>query len=267
MGKRLGIIASSGEIPSLIREKAQEKGYTCVVAAIKGHAISSALKDVEPIQWFDLGDVNGIVTYFEAEGASEIILAGKIDPKVIFEKKKLNPSALLFLDKGVDKRPTSIIQKIITLFENKNLSVIDPTPFLYSFFCEEGILTDTRPSENARSDITFGWGIAKNIAEADIGQTVVVKNGAIVAVEGMEGTDEAIKRAGRLAGKGTTVVKVSRKNQDPRIDLPAVGLATVKSLVEARSSGLCIEADRMPFFQRQEAISLADMYGISIVAK
>ncbi|MGD9344444.1 MAG: DUF1009 domain-containing protein, partial [Candidatus Aminicenantes bacterium] len=73
MGKRLGIIASSGEIPSLIREKAQEKGYTCVVAAIKGHAISSALKDVEPIQWFDLGDVNGIVTYFEAEGASEII--------------------------------------------------------------------------------------------------------------------------------------------------------------------------------------------------
>jgi DUF1009 family protein len=267
MGKRLGIIASSGEIPHLIREKAQEKGYTCVVAAIKGQAVRSALKDMGRIQWFDLGDIDGIVSYFKAQGASEIVFAGKVDPKVIYDKTKYEPSTLRILDEGIDKRPTSIIQKVIKFFEKKNLSIVDPTPFLFSFYCGKGILTDTRPSENCKSDIHFGWEIAKHIADADIGQTVVIKDRAVVAVEGMEGTDEAIKRAGRLAGTGTTVVKVGRRNQDPRIDLPAVGLATVKSLVEAKSSGLCIEAGRMPFFQLREAVELADAHNITIVAK
>jgi len=267
MGKRLGLIASSGEIPFLIQEKAKEQGYTCVVAAIKGHAARTAMKAVERIQWFDVGDINGIVSYFKAQEASEIIFAGKIDPKVIYDKKKIDPNTLHILDEGIDKRPTSVIQKLINFFEKKDLSVVDPTPFLFSFYCEEGVLTETQPSQNCRADIALGWDIAKNIADADIGQTVVVKDRAIVAVEGMEGTDEAIKRAGGLAGKGTTVVKVSRKNQDPRIDLPAVGLTTVQSLVEAEGSGLCIEAGRMPFFQRQEAVSLADAHGITIVAK
>ena len=127
--------------------------------------------------------------------------------------------------------------------------------------------TTDRPSRELELDIAFGWEMARNIADSDIGQTVVVKDRAIVAVEGMEGTDETIKRGGRLAGKGTTVVKVSRMSQDPRIDLPAVGLATVQSLVAAKSSVLCFEAGQMPFFQRQEAVCLADAQGIAIIAK
>ena len=117
------------------------------------------------------------------------------------------------------------------------------------------------------ADIKFGWTVARQIADLDIGQTVIVKEKAIVAVEGMEGTDETIERGGLLAGKGTTVVKVSRTHQDPRVDLPAVGLNTVQSLIDAKSAALCVEANRVAFFQREEAIALAKSNNIVILAK
>jgi DUF1009 family protein len=267
MGNRLGIIASSGEIPSLIQEKARDKGYTCVVAAIEGQAEISVMADSEIARWFELGDIEGVISYFNSNGVSEVIFAGKIDPRVIYNKTRFDPTALRILDSGIDKKPTSIIEKVIFFFEEQGLSVIDPTPFLSSFFCEEGIITKTQPSEMIELDIAFGWDIARSIADLDIGQTVIIKSRAIVAIEGMEGTNQAIKRGGHLAGMGTTMVKVSRMRQDPRIDLPAVGLATVQSLVEAKCSALCFEAGKMPFFQKHDAVALADAHNIAIIAK
>lgn len=267
MGNRLGIIAFSNGVPSLIHENALDKGYTCFVAAIEGQAQRSALEDVELIRWFDVEDVQGVVSYFKTNGVSEVVFAGKIDPRIIYEKNRFDAIARRALDSGADKRPSSLIERVILFFETHSLSVIDPTPFLISFFCEKGILTQAQQSEEMESDIAFGWKIARSIADLDIGQTVIVKDGAVVAVEGMEGTDEAIKRGGRLAGSGTTVVKVARKSQDPRIDLPAVGLMTVKSLIAAESSALCFEAGKMPFFQRQEAVSLAEAHHIAIIAR
>jgi DUF1009 family protein len=267
MGNRIGIIASSGEIPSLIKEKARDKGYLCVVAAIEGQAERTIEEDAKLIQWFQLKDIQGVVSYFKSSGVSEVIFAGKIDPRVIYDKSQFDPSALHILDSSKDKRPASVIEKVIFFFEEQGLSVIDPTPFLASFYCEKGTLTHTQPLENIESDIEFGWDIARSIADMDIGQTVVVKDRAIVAIEGMEGTDETVKRGGHLAGWGTSVVKVSRTSQDPRIDLPALGLTTIHSLVEAKSAALCFEAGKMPFFQKNEAVSLAEAHGISIIAK
>jgi DUF1009 family protein len=267
MGSRLGIIAFSGDIPTLIQLKASEKGYTCFFAAVKGQAKRSALEDVELIQWFQMEDIQQVVSYFKTSNISEVIFAGKIDPRVIYDKTHFNPTSLRIFETSKNNKPASIIETVISFFEKQGLSVIDPTPFLLSYFCEQGTLTQTQPSKEMELDIMFGWEIARNIADLDIGQTVVVKDRAIVAVEGMEGTDDTIKRGGRLAGSGTTVVKVSRVDQDPRIDLPAVGLATVQSLVEAKSSVLCLEADQMPFFQKQEAVLLADAHGIAIIAK
>jgi DUF1009 family protein len=267
MGNRLGIIASSGDLPSLIIEKAQKNGFTCVVAAIEGHTDRTIEDVIKPLRWFELWDIAGVISYYKANGVTEVVFAGKIDPRVIYNKEQFDPTALQIVDSGEDKKPASVIEKVIFFLEEQGLSVIDPTPFLSSFYCEEGVLTTTQPSDNIKSDIEFGWDIARNIAELDIGQTLVVKDRAIVAVEGMEGTDETIKRGGYLAGEGTTVVKVSRMNQDPRIDLPALGVTTVQSLVEAKSSAICFEADKMPFFQKQEALSLADENGISIIAK
>jgi DUF1009 family protein len=264
---RLGIIAGSGEIPNLVQKEALEKGYACVIAAIKGHAGMSSLAGVERVKWFDLGDVQGVISYFKTNDVVSVIFAGKIDPRVIYQKTPVNLPALHILESSRDKTPTSLIERVIALFEEQGVSVKDPTPFLQSFFCEKGILTHTPPSAEMEPDIVFGWEMAKRIADLDIGQTVIIKDRAIVAVEGMEGTDEAIKRGGHLAGQGITAIKVGRTHQDPRIDLPALGLATVRSLVAAEGSALCFDADRVPFFQKKDAISLADAHGIAIIAK
>ena len=139
--------------------------------------------------------------------------------------------------------------------------------FIESLVCLPGVLTTKKPSSKIRGDIDFGWGIARKLADIEIGQTIVVKEKAVVAVEGMEGTDAAIKRGGMLAGEDTVVIKICRTHQDPRIDLPAVGIHTLNALVAARSRALCLEAKKMPFFQKEESLALANAHGITIIAK
>jgi DUF1009 family protein len=197
----------------------------------------------------------------------EALFAGKIDPRVIYGKENLAPDAVAMMEKGKDKSPTSLLNTVIGFLRSQGITVIDPSPFLVSAFCDAGFLTETKPTDSLKADIEFAWTVARQIADLDIGQTIVVKDKAIVAVEGMEGTDEAIKRGGILAGHGSTVVKVSRTHQDPRVDLPAVGLNTVQSLIEAKSAALCVEANRVAFFQREEAIALANAHNIVILAK
>ncbi len=267
MGQRIGIIAGSGEFPSLVLHEAQKSGYFSVVAGIRGEAKAELQDEANEFEWIDVSDVLKLISYFKRNGVNEAIFAGKVDPRVIYDKEKFSDSSLSFLAQIKDKRPASIIKTIIDFMAKEGIEVKDPSVFISSCFCREGVLTETQPLPGVKEDIAFGWEIAKAIADLDIGQTVIVKDKAIVALEGMEGTDEAIKRGGRIAGEGTVVVKVSRSSQDARIDLPAVGLSTVQSLVKAKSKALCLEAEKMPFFQKDEAISLADTNKISIIVK
>jgi DUF1009 family protein len=149
----------------------------------------------------------------------------------------------------------------------QGIETVDPLQFLAKAFCAEGVLTDEQPTAWILSDIQYGWPVARKLADADIGQSVLVKHHAVVAVEGIEGTDAAVERAGRLAGAGCVLIKVGRTRQDPRIDLPAVGLETIKSLAKAKAGALCFEADRMPFFHRRQSTALADRNHICIIAK
>jgi DUF1009 family protein len=267
MGRRIGIIAGSGEFPFLLLAEAQKMGYSCVVAGIKEEAETGLRDRVDIFEWVDVGDVLNLVSFFKKNGVKEAVFAGKVDHRKIFKEEKFNQASRRLLALSEDKSPASILKIIIDYLANEGIQIMDPTSFIASSLCQESILTKTKPSPDVEEDIEFGFKIAKNIADLDIGQTVVVKDKAVVAVEGMEGTDEAIKRGGRLAGKETVVVKVSRSFQDARVDLPAVGVRTVKSLVAARSRALCIEAQSIPFFQKEEAISLADANKISIVVK
>ncbi|MFQ5722834.1 MAG: LpxI family protein, partial [Candidatus Aminicenantales bacterium] len=165
------------------------------------------------------------------------------------------------------RSPAVLLKAIIDYLEQEGLEIKSPMFLLSSLVCKEGTLTVTKPSPAVEEDIAFGWKVARQVADLDIGQTVVVKDRAVVAVEGMEGTDKTIKRAGRLAGQGTVVVKVARTQQDARVDLPAVGLKTLEAMAEAGSQALCFEAEIMPFFQKEKAIKLADIHHISIIAK
>jgi len=267
MKRKLGIIAGSGGIPFFLLKEAKRQGYSCVVAAVKGEADSSLNNKTDIFEWIDMSEVIRIVSFFKEHGIKDAVFAGKIDSRMIYEKEKLDKVSVKLLADGIDKTPTSIIKTAIEFLGEYGIKIIDPTHFISSAFCKEGVLTEVRPSPDIEEDIAFGWEIAKKIADMDIGQTVIVKDKAVVAVEGLEGTNESIKRGGLLAGKGIVVIKVGRSKQDARIDLPAVGLNTVENLVESGGKVLCFEAKKVPFFQKEQGIVLANTSKISIVAR
>jgi DUF1009 family protein len=267
MGRRLGVIAGSGEFPIHVCQEAQGRGHSCVVAGIRGEAKDILVENADHFAWFDVHEIDNLIAFFKKNQVFEAVFAGKIEHRVIYESEELNRILPSLLRKGEDLTPAALIKTAIHIFSTQGITIKDPTPYIASALCEEGVLTEAKPSQNTEEEILFGWNIARKLADLDIGQTVIIKGKAVVAVEGMEGTDEAIKRAGKLAGEGIVVVKVSRSSQDPRIDLPAVGLETVKTLIQAGGKALGFEAQKIPFFQKEEAISLADSHGISIIAK
>ncbi len=267
MGNRLGIIAGSGELPTFIISEAQRSGYTCVVAALVGEAEASLQERTKILEWFDIDDVKQLISFFKKAGVSQAVFAGKFDQRIMYKKETWGEESLLIQERARTKTPGDLVAAVIGYMAKQGVEIINPLVFLGSTFCPEGILTDTKPTIEVEEDIAFGWKLARQAADLDIGQTVVVKDKAVVAVEGMEGTDEVIKRGGKLAGKGTVVIKVARTQQDLRIDLPAIGLNTVNSLIGAGSQALCFEADRMPFLHKDKAIALADANTISIIAK
>ena len=267
MGTRIGVIAGRGKFLSLALDEARKKGYTFMVAGIKGEAEPSLEKKAEAFQWIGADEVFKLISFFRKHSIDEAVMLGKVNQSFLYRKKLSNRPAQNLLAQVKEKSPSALIQAIIEFLASQGIKVKDPSLFLAPYFCAEGILTEKVPPGWVMEDIDFGWRIAKNIADLDIGQTVVVKDKSVVAVEGLEGTDEAIKRAGRLAGKGIVAVKVSRSSQDPRIDLPAVGLDTLRCLVRVKGVALCFEARGVPFFQKEKALSLANAHGVAIVAK
>ncbi len=267
MERRLGVIAGSGNFPFSVCESAQELGYGCVVAGIKGEAEGAIGKEARVFEWFDVSEIIKVAAFFRKNAVREAVFAGKIDPRVVYQNRELGEMLPGILEGKKERNPTVLIQAAIKVFSAQGIEIQDPTRYIASALCAPGVLTEARPSKEVDEDILYAWGIARKLADLDIGQTVVVKDKAVVALEGMEGTDEAIKRGGELAGKGIVVVKVSRSSQDPRIDLPAVGLDTVKSLVYNGGRALAFEAEKIPFFQKEEALSLAETHRVSIIAK
>ena len=267
MGRRLGILAGAGAFPRLAAAQARREGDRVVVAAVRGEADPALIADAEVHEWIEAGDLARTLAFFKREGTSELLLAGKIDPRILLLRPEgLDATARDIVRQLADLGPRSVLSVLVGFLSSQGIRVLDPTPFLKGFFCAPGVLTRTAPNEEVLADIDFARPKARALADLDVGQTVTVKNRLIIAVEGVEGTDRTILRAGELAGPGIVVVKVARTRQDPRLDLPAVGLETVRSLVRARGRALWFEAAAMPFFERDEAVALADASAVAVVA-
>ncbi len=267
MGPRIGLIAGAGEFPLSVLEEARRRGFYCAVLAVAEGASPDLESRADAWKRTGSGRVEEALAFFREQGVEDIVFAGKIDPSDLFRPETQDETARRAMAALPDRRPATLIRAAIDLLARRGFRVADPAPFLENLMCPEGTLTPAGVSEQAAADIAFGWPLVRVIADLDIGQTLVVKNGTVVAVEGLEGTDEAIRRAGRLAGPGTVVLKAARTRQDLRIDLPAAGLTTVRSLVEARASALCLEAGRVVFFQRDEALALAGSAGLAVVGR
>lgn len=264
--KKLGLISGSGELPLAIAAEARSKGYTVIAIGLDPVADRSLSSAVDEIFWISVGKLGTIIDTLKKAGVKEAVMAGKV-PKSLLYKSRIIPDmrAVKLLFSLKDKSDDSILLAVTKELEKDGITLLKTTDFSEQLLTPEGVMTDNRPSDNEWKDISFGWRIAREIGRLDIGQTVVVKDQAVMAIEAIEGTDEAIRRGGRLAGEGAVVVKVSKPQQDMRFDVPVVGPATLAAMVEVNARVLAVEARNSIFLNRAEMLKEADSANISII--
>lgn len=265
--EKIGLIAGNRKFPFLFAQGAKKKGYYVVAVAIKGDTSVRLKPFVDKIYWIGLSEFSRMFEIFKEEGVGKVIMAGQISPRRLFSKEIYKDKELKkLLSELKNKKADTIFGAIADKLKEAGFELLNSTTFIKEFLPEKGTLTKQEPGFSGWENIYFGLGLAKSVAYLDIGQTVAVKDKAVVAVEALEGTDNLIRRAGRITRGGVTIVKVSKPNQDMRFDIPVVGLNTVKNLAKAKAACLAIEADKTLFIDRQESIKLANRHNISIVA-
>lgn len=264
--KVLGIISGTGELPKIISLEAKSKGYRVFAVALEPLADSNISDYVDEVRSVNVGKLGEIIDTLKKAGAADVVMAGKV-PKSLLYKSKITPDlrAIKLLFTLKDRSDDSILLAIAKELESEGLKLLNTTDFCSSLLTPEGILTEDDLSEDEWKDVRFGWRIAKEIGRLDIGQTVVVKNQAVMAVEAIEGTDEAIKRGGIYAGEGAVVVKVSKPNQDMRFDVPVVGMNTLRAMIDVKARVLTLETGKTILLQREQLIKEANEAGISVV--
>ncbi|HTZ11392.1 MAG TPA: UDP-2,3-diacylglucosamine diphosphatase LpxI [Candidatus Margulisiibacteriota bacterium] len=265
--EKIGLIAGNRKFPLLFSEAAKKRGYSVVAIAIKKDTSPKLKGLVDKIYWLGLDEFSRMFEIFKAEGVSRVVMAGQISPHRLFSKEVTRDAELKKMLEGIeDKRADTIFGKIAEKLESSGFKLLDSTTFVEDYLPKKGVLTALEPGFSVWEDIYFGLNLAKAVSLLDIGQSVAVKSKTVVAVEAFEGTDNLIRRSGKLARGGITLVKVSKPKQDARFDITVVGLKTIKTLASAGGKCLAIEAGKTLFIDRDESIALAEKKGISIVA-
>lgn len=259
-------MAGSGKLPLAFAAVAKKKGDDVIAIGLKGVTDSSLTEAVCKIHWLDWGTLNKVFILLVTERIRKVVMLGKIDKSSLFKNRESLDDKARELFKKIDgKRDYSVLKGVSDLFGKLGVEVVDPTTYLESLIPQKGLLTKRGPSEKEWEDIRYGLEIAKALSGFDIGQTVVVKDRTIIALESVEGTDETISRAGRLVDGGFSVVKVARPNQDMRFDVPLVGVDTVKTLLSSGGRVIALEEKKTFLVDREEIVRLADENGISVV--
>jgi len=262
-----GLIAGSGRFPFLVLEAARSQGIEMAVIAIKEEADPGLAKHGLRLHWVSLGELSKTIELLHQEGVTKAVMAGQVKHNKIFSAIRPDWKLAKLLFALPKKNTDSLIGTVAKVLEDEGIRLVDSTVFLKPLLPETGVLTQRVPSEEECADMAYGLGVARNIAGMDIGQTVVVSSQACVAVEAMEGTDETIARAARLAArKPLVVIKVSKPQQDMRFDVPVVGLPTIAAMKAAGATALAIDAQRTLLFDRTELIAAANDAGIAIQA-
>ncbi|MCP2519064.1 UDP-2,3-diacylglucosamine diphosphatase LpxI [Candidatus Aminicenantes bacterium AC-708-M15] len=266
MGYRIGIIAGKGRITEIVINEAKKRGFFTVVAGIRNYTDSKLEAISDEFIWFEPEEFLNLIDFLKKNKIRDLILTGKINYSLIDRLQNKNRIVLSLINELSDKKPYSLFLLLKNYLMKFNFKIKNIKLLLKDYFPEERVFTNDMPSKKILEDIKFGWRIAKRIASLDIGQTVVVKEKAVIAVEGMEGTDETIIRAGKLAGKGIVVVKVGRPYQDMRFDVPVVGFSTVEKIASVKGKCLCIEAEKTIFLDQDKVISYANNNDICVIA-
>jgi hypothetical protein len=262
-----GLIAGNGRFPFLVLEGARSQGINMAVIAIKEEADADLAKLTPRLHWVSLGELSKTIDLLHQEGVTQAVMAGQVKHNKIFSAIRPDWKLTKLLFALPKKNTDSLIGAVAKVLEDEGIRLVDSTLFLKPLLPEAGVLTRRAPSEKESADMAYGLGVARNIAAMDVGQTVVVSSQACVAIEAMEGTDETITRAARIAaGKSLVVVKVSKPKQDMRFDVPVVGLPTIATMKTCGATALAIDAQRTLLFDREELIAAANEAGIAMQA-
>ncbi len=263
----LGIIAGNGVYPRLLAEGARRAGVKRLVAAAFTDETDPILEQhVDVLEWMRVGQLGRLLKFLRRQDIHHAIMAGQIAPKNLFDLRP-DLKAVMLLGKLKQRNAESIFAAIADELAKIEVDLLPATTFLKDSIAKLGLIAGPKLSSREEYDIELGWNIAKEISRLDIGQTVIVKNGTIVAVEALEGTNETIRRGGALAREDAIMVKVAKSNQDMRFDVPIIGVETIRVATEAGLRVIAVEAGKTLFLQRDAIANLAGAASISIVGR
>ncbi|MDQ6967542.1 MAG: UDP-2,3-diacylglucosamine diphosphatase LpxI [Mariprofundaceae bacterium] len=264
MSKKIGLIAGYGEFPLELTRSLNDKGFEVHVVAAREETSPEIEQLAASVCWLHVGKIGGMIKAFQAVDVKQVVMAGKVQKLHLFRNFRPDFVAVKALLSLSDRRDDSIMLKITQLLSDAGITVLSQVAYAGQMIAQEGLLFGVQPSKQQIQDMHFGAIQASGIAALDIGQTVVVQEGAVLAVEAIEGTDEAIKRGGSLGNGKAMVVKVAKPNQDLRFDVPAIGPDTLHTMHAAGCKALAVEAGCTLLIERAQLGALAKKYGLCI---
>jgi DUF1009 family protein len=262
-----GLIAGNGDFPFLVLEGARSRGIEMAVIGIREEASPALERAAKRFHWVSLGELSRTIELLHEEGVKHAVMAGQVKHNKIFSAIRPDWRLAKLLLALPSKNTDSLIGAVAKVLGDEGIELVNSTEFLGPLLPQEGVLTRRAPSDAEAADIAYGRNVARQIAGLDLGQTVVVRDCACVAIEAMEGTDETIERAVRItSGQRLTVVKVSKPQQDMRFDVPVIGLHTIEVMRRSNATALAIDARRTLLFDRDALIRAANEADIAIQA-
>lgn len=262
---KYGLIAGNGQFPFLVIEGARKMGVSLAVVAIKEETDKRIDEVAENVTWVGIGQLGKMISIFKDQGVTQAIMAGQVKHVQIFSGAMPDIRMVKMLWNLPRRNTDALIGGVSDEMAKEGIELIDSTYFIQDQLAPDGVLTKRKPSDLERENIDYGLHIAVEIARLDLGQTIVVRGKACVAIEAMEGTDATIRRAGELANGKLTVIKIAKPDQDMRFDVPVIGLPTVQAMIEAGATCLLVTAGKTLIFDREEMIDLANANNISII--
>lgn len=263
-GERIGLIAGAGSLSSEFVSRARERGKRVSVAALSPEIRDALAGEADSVSHIPPAQPNRIIRFFSDDGVREIGFAGKVEKGLLFQSLRFDLTALRFVKNARNTADATIMDAVVAFVEENGMRVVSQTEYLAHLLTPKGTITKRKLRQSQRKSAAYAFQIARSVAELEIGQTVVVHKGTVVAVEGVEGTDETIRRGCALAGGGAVVCKVARPGQDMRYDVPTVGPRTLQALRTGGASALILEADRTFLIERERLTREADAAGVVV---
>ena len=268
---RIGLIAGNGKFPFLALQGARDLGHQVTIIAIKEEAFpqleASASQAGATLHWVSLGQLGKCIKLLKADRITQAVMAGQVRHVKIFSGIVPDLTLLSVLTRLKSRNTDALISAVADVLRDEGIELLDSTAFLAPLLAHEGVLSARAPTQYELADFDFGYRMADMIAALDIGQTIAVKDKAVVAVEAMEGTDAVIARAGHLAGQGVRIIKVAKPKQDMRFDVPVIGIATIQAMRVAGATALSIDAGRTLVLDGEQVFASANEASIAIVGR